>query len=168
MPEKKSPKLVFEYDSRGISFGGSYKLILFEDGRLIKEEHDGMVVYLEGSLPGEVGTEIVKSPALAKDIKQLIEENKEKLKKLPKEISNINIMDGAYETFKFGRLKIEGSNILTYSMEGYKETLKKNNAIEMGWEEDLLQFQRLFKKFQDKFHEYVAEPLFDEDENEEE
>ena len=36
----------------------------------------------------------------------------------------------------------------------------------MGWEEDLLKFQRIFKMFQDKFHEYVAEPLFDEDEEE--
>ena len=39
----------------------------------------------------------------------------------------------------------------------------------MGWEEDLLQFQRLFKKFQNKFHEYVEEPLFNgEVENEDE
>ena len=166
MPEKKFPKLVFEYDCMGILGGGNYKLFLFEDGQLIKEEHDGMVEYLESNHPGEFGTEIVKSPALAKDIKQLIKENEEALKKLPKEISNMNIIDGAYETFKFGSLKIEGENILTKSLEGYKEYLKKNNAIEMGWEEDLLKFQRIFKMFQDKFHEYVTEPLFNEDEEE--
>ena len=166
MPEKKSPKLVFEYDCMGILGGGNYKLFLFEDGQLIKEEHDGMVEYLESNHPGEFGTEIVKSPALAKDIKQLIKENEEALKKLPKEISNTNVIDGGYETFKFGRLKIEGANILTYSMEGYKEYLKEHNVIEMGWEEELLKFQRIFKKFQDKFHEYVTEPLFDEDEEE--
>ena len=79
---------------------------------------------------------------------------------LPKEISNSHILDGAGETFRFGRLKIEGANILTSSMEGYEETLKKYNAVEIGWEKDLLHFQRIFKKFQDKFHEYVEDPLF--------
>lgn len=57
-------------------------------------------------------------------------------------------------------MKIEGSTILTVSMEGYEENFKRYNAVEMGWEKDLLQFQRLFKKFKNKFHEYVEEPLF--------
>ena len=100
---------------------------------------------------------IINSPELTKAIK-----------KLPKEISDSHILDGAEETFKFGRMKIEGSNILTVSMEGYEEALKKFNAVEMGWEKDLLKFQRLFKKFQDKFHEYVEEPLFNGEETEEE
>ena len=103
-----------------------------------------------------------------KAIKQLIKENKEELQKLPKEISNSHILDGTGETFKFGRVKIEGSNILTVSMEGYEEALKKYNSAEMGWEKDLLQFQRLFKKFQNKFHEYVEEPLFNGEHKEEE
>ena len=50
-------------------------------------------------------------------IKQFIKENKEELQKLPKEISNSHILDGTGETFKFGRVKIEGSNILTISKE---------------------------------------------------
>jgi hypothetical protein len=57
-------------------------------------------------------------------------------------------------------MKFEGSNALTESMEGYKERLKRYDAVEMGWEEELLQFQRLFKKFQDKFHEYFELSLF--------
>jgi hypothetical protein len=95
-----------------------------------------------------------------KEIKKLIKDNKEELKKLPKEVSNYNILDGAGETFRFGRMKFEGSNALTESMEGYKERLKKYNSVEMGWEGGFLQFQRLFKKFQDKFHEYFELPLF--------
>ena len=65
-------------------------------------------------------------------------------------------------------MKIEGSNILTVSMEGYEENFKRYNAVEMGWEKDLLQFQRLFKKFKNKFHEYVEEPLFNGEHKEEE
>ena len=45
-------------------------------------------------------------------------------------------------------------------MENYKEELKRWNAVEVGWEEPLLQYQKLFKKFQDKFHEYFELPLF--------
>ena len=150
----KLPKVVFEYDCMCF-FEGSYKLFLLEDGRLIREDNDFEDL-------------VINSPELAKAIKQLIKENKEELEKLPKEISNSHILDGAGETFRFGRLKIEGSNILTETMEGYKEILKENNLVEMGWEEDLLQFQRLFKKFQNKFHEYVEEPLFNGEEAQEE
>lgn len=146
-------EVVFEYDCMCF-FGGSYKLILLEDGRLIREEYDFESL-------------IINSPELAKAIKQLIKENKEELQKLPKEISNSHILDGTGETFKFGCVKIEGSNILTVSMEGYEEALKKYNAVEMGWEKDLLHFQRIFKKFQSKFHEYVEEPLFNGEEIEE-
>lgn len=89
----------------------------------------------------------MNSPELVKEIKKLIKETKEELKQLPREISNYNVLDGANETFRFGRMKFEGSNILTYSMEGYREELKRQHALEMGWEEELLQFQRIFKKF---------------------
>ena len=151
---RKLPKVIFEYDCMSF-FEGSYKLILLDDGRLIRE--DNIFEDL-----------IINSSELVKAIKKLIKENKEELEKLPKEISNSHILDGAGETFRFGRLKVEGSNILTVSMEGYEEALKKYNAVEMGWEKDLLHFQRIFKKFQDKFHEYVAEPLFNGEDIEEE
>ena len=147
-------KVVFESDCMSF-FEGSYKLILLEDGRLIREDNNFEDL-------------VINSPELVKAIKKLIKENKEELEKLPKEISNSHILDGAGETFRFGCLNIEGSNILTESLEGYEEKLKKNNAVEMGWEKDLLHFQRIFKKFQDKFHEYVEEPLFNGEETEEE
>ena len=76
-------------------------------------------------------------------------------------------MDGAGETFIFGRMKFAGTNILTESMEGYKEELKKHNAVAQGWEEELLQFQRIFKKFEDKFHEYFEYSLFNGENREE-
>jgi hypothetical protein len=103
---------------------------------------------------------LLNSPELVKDIKKLIKENKNKFKKLSRDISNPMILDGAGETFRFGRIKFEGANVLTESLEGYKERLKQINAVEMGWEEELLQFQRLFKKFQNKFHEYFEYPHF--------
>ena len=111
---------------------------------------------------------LLNSPELVKEIKKLIKENKEDLKKIPREISNYNILDGAGETFRFGRMKFYGSNALTESMEGYQEKFKRYNSIPMGWEEELLQFQRLFKKFQDKFHEYFEYPLFNGEGREEE
>ena len=152
-------KVVFEYDCMCF-FEGSYKLILLDDGRLIREEYNLSMPVLKESLIDDVEVVIINNPELAKAIKQLIKENKEELEKLSKEISNIHILDGAGETCRFGRLKIEGSNILTEFMEGYEEALKKYNAVEMGWEKDLSHFQRIFKKFQNKFHEYVVEPFF--------
>ena len=150
-------------------FGGSYKLILLDDGRLIREDYNLSMPIIKESLTDDVEVVIINSPELAKAIKKFIKENKEELKSLlSKHITNPGICDGASETFKFGRMKIEGSNILTISMEGYEEALKKYNAVEMGWEKDLLHFQRIFKKFQNKFHEYVEEPLFNGEEVQEE
>ncbi len=161
-------KVVFEYDCICF-FGSSYKLILLEDGRLIREDYNISMPIIKNSLPDDFEDLVINSPNLVKAIKQLINENKEELKSLlAKQVSNPGICDGASETFRFGRMKIEGSNILTVSMEGYEEALKKYNSVEMGWEKDLLHFQRIFKKFQTKFHEYVEEPLFNGEETEEE
>ena len=165
---KKLPKVVFEYDCICF-FGSSYKLILLEDGRLIREDYNISMPIIKNCLTDDFEDLLINSPDLVKAIKQLINENKEELKSLlSKYIGNPGVCDGASETFRFGRMKIEGSNILTVSMEGYEEALKKYNSAEMGWEKDLLQFQRLFKKFQNKFHEYVEEPLFNGEHKEEE
>ena len=161
-------KVVFEYDCMCF-FGSSYKLILLEDGRLIREDYNISMPIIKNCLTDDFEDLVINSPDLVKAIKQLINENKEELKSLlSKFIGNPGVCDGASETFRFGRMKIEGSNILTVSMEGYEENLKRYNAVEMGWEKDLLQFQRFFKKFQNKFHEYVEEPLFNGEDIEEE
>lgn len=162
---KKLPKVVFEYDCICF-FGSSYKLILLEDGRLIREDYNISMPIIKNSLTDDFEDLVINSPDLVKAIKQLINENKEELKSFSKELSNSHINDGADETFRFGRLKIEGSNILTEPMEGYKELLKEYNVLTESREEELLQFQQLFKKFQNKFHEYVEEALFNGEERE--
>ncbi len=156
---KKLPKVVFEYDCM-CWFGNSYNLKLLDDGRLVRLAYGYSKLGPEDRMCDDKEYVLLNSPELVNEIKKLIKETKEELKQLPREISNYNVLDGANETFRFGRMKFGGSNILTYSMEGYKEELKRYNGVEMGWEEKLLKFQRIFKKFQDKFHEYFELPLF--------
>ena len=156
---KKLPKVVFEYDCM-CWYGNSYNLKLLEDGRLVRLDYGYSKLGPEDRMCDDKEYVLLNSPELVKDIKKLIKENKDKFKKLSRDISNPMILDGAGETFRFGRIKFEGSNVLTESLEGYKERLEQINAVEMGWDEELLQFQRLFKKFQNKFHEYFEYPLF--------
>ena len=104
--------------------------MLFEDGRLIREDYNISMPIIKNCLTDDFEDLVINSPDLVKAIKQLINENKEELKNLlSKHIANPGICDGASETFRFGRMKIEGSNILTVSMEGYEEALKKYNAL---------------------------------------
>lgn len=156
---KKLPKVVFEYDCM-CWFGNSYNLKLLEDGRLVRLDYGYSKLGPQERMCDDKEYFLLNSPELVKEIKKLIKENKEELKKIPREISNYNILDGAGETFRFGRMKFYGSNALSESMEGYQEKLKRYNSIPMGWEEELLQFQRIFKKFENKFHEYYELPLF--------
>ena len=81
---RKLPKVIFEYDCMSF-FEGSYKLILLDDGRLIREDNNFEDL-------------VINSPELVKAIKKLIKENKEELEKLPKEISNSHILDGRFIT----------------------------------------------------------------------
>ena len=164
---KRLPKVVFEYDCM-CWFGNSFNLKLLEDGRLVRLAYGYSKLGPEDRMCDDKEYVLLNNLELVKEIKKLTMENKDELKKLPREVSNYNILDGAGETFRFGRMKFEGSNALTQSMEDYKERLKQYNAVEMGWEEDLLQFQRLFKKFQDKFHEYFEYPMFNGEGREEE
>ena len=162
----KLPNVVFEYDCM-CWFGNSYNLKLLEDGRLVRLAYGYSKLGPQERISEDKEYILLNSPELVKEIKKLIKENKEELKKLPRKISNYNIMDGVGETFIFGRMKFDGTNILTESMEGYKEELKKHNAVAQGWEEELLQFQRIFKKFEDKFHEYFEYSLFNGENREE-
>ena len=162
---KKLPKVIFEYDCM-CWYGNSYNLKLLEDGRLVRLAYGYSKLGPQDRIAEDKEYILLNSPELVKEIKQLIKDNRDELKKTPKEVSNFNVMDGAGETFRFGRLKIYGSNALSYSMENYKEELERWNAVEVGWEEPLLQFQKLFKKFQDKFHEYFELPLFNGEFNE--
>ena len=156
---KKLPKVIFEYDCAAF-FGNSYAIQLLEDGRLVRYEYAYSRLAPEDHMFGDEEFILLNSPELVREIKKLIKENKEELRKISRDVSNPTICDGAVETFRFGNMKFEVSNILNVSMEGYKENMKKYTVVEMGWEAELLQFQRLFKKFRNKFNEYVDEPLF--------
>lgn len=129
---KKLPKVVFEYNCM-CWFGNSYNLKLLEDGRLVRLAYSYSKLGPEDRMCDDKGYILLNSLELVKEIKKLIKETKEELKQLPREISNYNVLDGANETFRFGRMKFEGSNILTYSMEGYREELKRQHVVEMGW-----------------------------------
>lgn len=164
---KKLPKVVFEYDCL-CWYGNSYNLKLLDDGRLVRLAYGYSKLGPEDRMADDKEYILLNSPELVKEIRKLIKENKEEIKNISRDISNPMILDGAGEMFRFGRKRFEGSNVLTESMEGYKKRLNQCNAVEMGWEEELLQFQRLFKKFQDKFHEYFEYPLFNGEGREEE
>ncbi len=120
---KQLPKVVFEYDCM-CWFGNSYNLKLLDDGRLVRLAYGYSKLGPEDRMCDDKEYVLLNSPELVKGIKKLIKENKEELKKIPREISNYNILDGACETFRFGRMKFYGSNALTESMEGYQEKLK--------------------------------------------
>ena len=140
---KKIPSIVFEYDCM-CWFGNSYNLKLLDDGRLVRLAYGYSKLGPEDRMCDDNEYVLLNSTELVKEIKKLIKETKEELKQLPREISNYNILDGTGETFRFGRMKFYGSNALTESMEGYQEKLKRYNSIPMGWEKELLQFQRIF------------------------
>lgn len=159
-------KVVFEYDCICF-FGSSYKLFLLEDGRLIREDYNISMPIIKNCLTDDFEDLVINSSDLVKAIKQLINDNKEELKSLlSKYIGNPGVCDGVSETFRFGRMKVQIS--LPYQWKAMKKLLK--NIIQLKWDgkKDLLQFQRLFKKFQNKFHEYVEEPLFNGEDIEEE
>ena len=97
----------------------------------------------------------MNSPELVKAVKKVINENRSELKKIPKHLHNYGILDGAEEKIKLGGFVFKGRNRLAYSMERYKEELKRYGSEEQDWMEDLLQFQRIFRKITDRINEFV-------------
>lgn len=78
---KKLPKVVFEYDCMCF-FGSSYKLILLEDDRLIREDYNISMPIIKNCLTDDFEDLVINSPNLVKAIKQLINDNKEELRSL--------------------------------------------------------------------------------------
>lgn len=104
---KKLPKVVFEYDCM-CWFGNSYNLQLLDDGRLVRLAYGYSKLGPEDCMCDDKEYVMMNSPELVKGIKKLIKENKEELKKIPREISNSNVLDGTGEMFRFGRMKFYG------------------------------------------------------------
>ena len=155
MKTKSSVRIVFEYDCYCF-FGTSYKYTLFSDGRFIKTITFSTSIsdFSKDKRPSP-DEEIISSMQLVSAVEKVIEENKDELKHLPKEMSNPQILDGACETIKFGRIKISGSNILTESMTKTKKWYKQNNQEVPDWVENIIKFQRIFKKLEKVINEYV-------------
>ena len=155
MKTKPKSKIIFEYDCYCF-FGTSYKYTLFADGRFIKAITFSTSITEfpkdKGASPEE---EIITSLPLVSAVEKVIEENKEELKLLPKEMSNFNILDGAEETIKFGSLKFTGCNILTESLTEAKKWYKQNNQEVPDWVEDIMKFQKIFRKVQKAINEFV-------------
>ena len=104
---RKLPKVVFEYDCM-CWFGNSYNLQLLDDGRLVRLAYGYSKLGPEDCMCDDKEYVMMNSPELVKGIKKLIKENKEELKKIPREISNSNVLDGTGEMFRFGRMKFYG------------------------------------------------------------
>ena len=153
---KKLPSVVFEYDCFGWC-GPYYKYKLLADGRFIKTDYyDAPYLYKSESVP-HTDEILIENIELVKAVKQIIKENHEELKKLPKEITNPFIYDGAGENIKLGRMKFSGCNILTESVEDYPKRREKGKIDEPFWPimQDLYDFQKIFKKIQKKINEFV-------------
>ena len=151
---RKLPKVVFEYDHM-CWFGNSCNLKLLADGRFIKHEYGYSKLGPQDRMTDDKETELLNSPELVKAVKDVIRENREELKKFPGHLENLGVLDGAEEKIKLGGFVFKGRNILTYSMEGYKERLKLYGSEEQKWMEDLLLFQRVFRKITDRINEFV-------------
>lgn len=152
---KKLPSVVFEYDCFCF-FGTSYKYTLFSDGRFIKSTTFAISIteLSKDKLldPDEV---IITSAQLVSAVKKVIKENREELKLIPRDLGNPHILDGATETIKFGRIKFSGPNIFTESMTETKKWYEQNHQEVPDWVEDIMKFQKIFKKVEKTINEFV-------------
>ena len=153
---KKLPSVVFEYDCFGWC-GPYYTYKLLADGRFIKTDYDEAPYCQKQESVPHTDKELIESKELVKAVKQVIKENHEELKKLPRNISNPFILDGASETIKLGCMKFSGCNILTLLVEDCKKRRVKDEIIEpfLPIMQNLYDFQKIFKKVQRKINEFV-------------
>ncbi len=98
-------------------------------------------------------------PELVAEIKKIAKAHKDKLKELPRELSNYHILDGANETVRIGGLKFEGSNMFTEDMTEYAEKYKDCKKIP---DEDyfvipLYEFQKIFSKIRNVIDKYCPD-----------
>lgn len=155
---KKIPSLVFEYDTWGfLGIGSNYKL--FADGTFVKNEY-----HVSFSKPVKFdgpGVSVAVDPKVLAEIKTIINENKEALRSLPKDLSNHLICDGGYDTVRFGRLKFHGDNMFAFPVEKFMS--KKKSQEEIEFEQNLCKFhelgllQKIFFKVRDLLNPYFED-----------
>ncbi len=153
---KKLPSVVFEYECLGWC-GPHYSYKLLADGRFIKTDYADSAYYAGRDSSLDTDLVIIESKELVKAVKQVIKENKEALQKLPREISNPLILDGASETIKLGSMKFSGCNILTVSV-GENEIRQEKSEISeiyLPSLQALCDFQKIFKKIHKTINGFV-------------
>lgn len=153
---KKLPSVVFEYECI-VWCGPHYSYKLFADGRFIKTDYADSGYFADRDPSLDTELVILESPELVKAVKQVIEENKEALQKLPREISNPLILDGASETIKLGRMKFSGCNILTVSVRDSEIRREKSeiNEVYRPMLQAVCDFQKIFRKIQKTINGFV-------------
>lgn len=159
---KKLPSVVFEYDCL-VWCGTYYTYKLLADGRFIRTDYEGVSYFQKCESVPHTDEVLIESIELVKSVKQIIKENYDVLQKLPREISNPYILDGASEAIKLGRMKFYGCNILTEAVEDYKKRrcLGEIYEVFLPIMQNLYDFQKIFKKIQKKINEFVKVRLVD-------
>ena len=165
---KKIPPVVFEYDSVGW-YANTFTVTLFADGTLQKAIHrysklEANGVYSEIDIDElEAKTDVAilaNDKQLAKDVKEIVKKHHDILRKIDRNIYNPNIMDGAEETLRFGRLKFKGDNILTQRYDEWKKYADKNSDEQIILiMEDLGKIQTAFNEIKEKINSYSKDCL---------
>lgn len=145
---KKLPKVYFEYD-RLNWYADSYTVQLFSDGTLLKTEKAYSKLMDSDLLDKNKERIVAVDKYLLKEIKAVIKDNEVLLKRLPKDLSDYEVIDGPNEKIKFGSFRFHGSNIFM-----------RNSISDFFGSEvpsDIKEFNILFKKIRDKIDEKVSD-----------
>ena len=154
---KKLPSVVFEYDCM-CWFGNSYNIKLLADGTLIKYEYGYSKLGPEDKMCDDYEEIIIKNPELVIEIKKISEAHKEELKKLPRELSNYHILDGANETVRIGRMKFHGANMFTEDMAIYAGKYKNKEIPDEDYFVMVLyEFQKIFAEIKAVINKYCPD-----------
>lgn len=155
---RKIPSIVFEYDCM-CWFGNSYNIKVLADGTLLKFEYGYSKLGPEDRMQDDNEEVILVNSELVTEIKKIAKTHKEKLKSLPRELSNYHILDGANETVRIGGLKFEGSNMFTEDMTEYAEKYKDSKKIpdEDYFVMPLYEFQKIFSEIRTVIDKYCPD-----------
>jgi len=152
--KNNKPIPIFEYESMCF-FGGHFNIKIFSDGSITKLESNENLACNNDTLQSFVDLD------LAKKVEAIINANKEKLKSLPRELSNLHILDGAIETVRFGRMKFEGNNMFTENLENEIEDYKKNPINEIDdFILPLYELQKVFFEIRKLVNDYIGDEDF--------
>lgn len=159
--KNNKPTPIFEYESMCF-FGGHFNIKIFSDGSITKHEINYSKLGSNENLACNNDTlQSFVDLDLTKKVEAIINANKEKLKSLPKELTNLHILDGAVETVRFGRMKFEGNNMFTENLENEIEDYKKNPINEIDdFILPLYELQKVFFEIRKLVNDYIGDEDF--------